>query len=184
MTSTRQPSTEFAESRARAQREQTDQRTRAARTVAGQARSQEEYTGLLSMLGLDDGPVGSPALARTLAGYVGRVAAAVKVPSDAVGYEVSDTATAYLGLTSRLPEQPSRDLMLVWDERIGWSVGVETTPGEAPYVIGQLAGDTVPAPAVVAAFVAEVVAGRHINRFQQVPEPTDRVTLAKRMATR
>lgn len=182
MTSTRQPSTEFAESRARAQREQTDQRTRAVRTVAGQARSQEEFTGLLSMLGLDEGPVGSPALARTLSGYVGRVAAAVKVPTDAVGYEVSDTATAYLGLTERLAEQPNRDLMLVWDERIGWSVGVETVPGEAPYVIGQLAGNTVPAPAVVAAFVADVVSGRHINRFQQVPEPTDRVTLAKRMA--
>ena len=152
------------------------------RTVAGQARDREEFTGLLSMLGLDDGPLGSPVLFHALAAYVRQVATTLGVPTDAVGYEVSDTATAYLGLTDRLVEQPGRDLMLVWDERLGWSVSVETTPGEAPIVVGTFDGDTVPTPATIAGFVTNVVAGRHTNRLRPVRPRSDRVSLARRMA--
>ncbi|MGH3431218.1 MAG: hypothetical protein ACRDQB_00115, partial [Thermocrispum sp.] len=47
---------------ARARQAQTEQRRRAARTVACQARDSTELSGLLSMLGLDDGPAGSTAL--------------------------------------------------------------------------------------------------------------------------
>lgn len=179
-----QPRNQFAASRARALRERTDQRSRAMRTVAGQARDGAEFTGLLSMLGLDDGPLGSPVLLHALATYVRQVAAALGVPGDAVGYEVSDTATAYLGLTDQCVTRPGRDLMLVWDERLGWSVAVETMPGESPVVVGTLASDTVPAPAVVAAFVTDVVAGRHINRMRPVQPRSDRVTLARRMTAR
>lgn len=185
MSSTRHddhPGTEFAESRARALRERLDQRNRAMRTVAGQARDREEFTGLLSMLGLDDGPLGSPILLHALAGYIRQVATEVGVPTDAVGYEVSDTATAYLGLADRRAEQPGRDLMLVWDERLGWRIAVETVPGEAPLVVGTLDGDTVPTPGAVAMFVTEVVAGRHTNRLRPVQPVSDRVTLAKRMS--
>ncbi|HEY7592204.1 MAG TPA: DUF6292 family protein [Actinophytocola sp.] len=176
------PMSQFAKSRARAQRERTEQRNRAVRTVAGHARDRNEFTGLLSMLGLDDGRGGSPTLSRSLAAYVQRVAAAVGVPVDAVGYEVSDTATAYLGLTDRLPEHAGRDLMLVWDERLGWYIGVETRPDETPLVLGYLAGETVPPPATVAQFVSEAVAGRRIERLRPVVPPADRITLARRMA--
>jgi hypothetical protein len=184
MSSTRpeQPASQFAASRDRARRERADQRDRAMRTVAGHARDQEEFTGLISMLGLDDGPLGSPVLHHALAAYVRRVAAALGVPTEAVSHEVTDTATAYLALTDRWPAQPSRDLMLVWDERLGWSVAVETTPGESPVVLGTLASDSVPTPAAVAVFVTNVVAGRHINRLRRVSPPADRITLARRMA--
>ena len=175
------PRQQFAASRARALREQVDQRNLAMRTVAGQARDREEFTGLLSMLGLDDGPLGSPVLLHALATYVRQVAAVLGVPADAVAYEVSDTATAYLGLTTRSDGYPSRDLMLVWDERLGWRVAVETAPDEAPLVIGHHDGDTVPTPAAVAVFVASVVAGRHTNRVRPVQPRSDRVTLARRM---
>jgi hypothetical protein len=176
------PRSAFVDSRVKARQERVDERTRATRIVARQARDREEFTGLLSMLGLDDGPLGSPVLLHALAAYAQQVAVAIGVPADAVGYEVSDTATAYLGLAERSGAHPSRDLMLVWDERLGWSVAVETRPGEPPFVIDHLGGDAVPAPAAVAVFVADVVAGRHTNRVRLVQPPTDRVTLALRMA--
>jgi uncharacterized protein DUF6292 len=176
------PRTRFAESRARAERERTDQRDRAVRTIAGNARDREEFTGLLSMLGLDEWQSVSSVLARSLSAYVRQVAAAVGVPADAVGYEVSDTATAYLGLSQRLPEHAGRDLMLVWDERLGWSVGVETDPGEKPLVLGYLVGETVPPPARVAQFVADAVAGHRTERLRPVLPRADRVTLARQMA--
>jgi len=176
------PRAAFTGSRVKARQERAEQRSRAMRTVAGQARDHEEFTGLLSMLGLDDGPLGSPVLLHALAAYVRQVAVAIGVPADAVGYEVSDTATAYLGLTDRSAAHSSRDLMLVWDERLGWSVAVETQPGEPPFVVDHLGGDAVPAPAAVAVFVADVVAGRHTNRVRLVQPPTDRAILARRMA--
>lgn len=176
------PMSEFAKSRLRAQRELTDHRNRAVHTVACNARDRDEFTGLLSMLGLDDGRAGSPALSRSLARYVRTVAAAVGVPPDAVGYEVSDTATAYIGLTERLPAHADRDLMLVWDERLGWFVGVETNPDEPPVVVAYLAGEMVPPPATVARFVTEAVAGHHTGRLRPVLPAADRNTLARRMA--
>lgn len=173
--------TEFAKGRARAQRERTDHRNRAVVTVARQARDRDEFTGLLSMLGLDDGHDGGPALSQSLARYVRSVAAAIGVPIDAVGYEVSDTATAYLGLTERSINDVSRDLMLVWDERLGWYVGVDDPPDETPVVLSYLGGDTVPPPATVARFVAEVMAGHCADRLLPVQSPVDRITLAQRM---
>ena len=54
---------------------------------------------------------------------------------------MTDTATAYLGLDQRSATRPGHDLMLVWDERLGWYVAVETTPTETPVVIAYLDGD-------------------------------------------
>jgi hypothetical protein len=178
------PLSEFAKSRVRAQQERTDQRDRAVRTVARQARDRDEFTGLLSMLGLDDGRGGSPALSKSLAEYVMQVARAIGVPPDAVGYEVSDTATAYLALAERSPEHAGRDLMLVWDERLGWYVGVESRPGETQLVLCYLGGDAVPSPGAVARFVAETVGGGRADRFRPVLPLVDRIMLAKRMAER
>jgi hypothetical protein len=178
----RGPMAEFAKSRARAQRELTDQRNLAVRTIARQARDRNEFTGLLSMLGLDDSQGDMPTLSRSLADYVRQVATAIGVPIDAVGYEVSDTATAYLGLPGRLPEHPSRDLMLVWDERLGWYLGIETHPDEAPVVQAYLGGDAVPSPDAVARFVVEAVAGHRTDRLRPVLPRSDRRTLANRMA--
>jgi uncharacterized protein DUF6292 len=176
------PMSQFAKSRVRAQRERTDHRNRAVRTVARQARDRDEFTGLLSMLGLDDGRGGSPELSHSLARYVRQVAAAVGVPVEAVGYEVSDTATAYLGLAERLPEHAGRDLMLVWDERLGWHIGVENEPGEPVLVLCYLGGDAVPPPTTVARFVADAVAGRRTDRLRPVLPSADRSALATLMA--
>lgn len=107
--------------------------------------------------GMDTHPETTRTLGQGLAGYVRAVAAAVGVPTEGTGYEVSDTATAYLGLSDRWA---GRDLMLVWSERHGWSIAVETEPTESPMVVAHLGGgDPVPEPAVVGRFVADVEAG-------------------------
>lgn len=74
-------------------------------------------------------------LSRGLAGYVRAVAAAVGVPGEGTESEISDTATAYLGLARRSAELPDRDLMLLWSEQVGWHIAVETDPGEEPMVL-------------------------------------------------
>lgn len=176
------PRAQFTESRARAERELTDQRQRAARTVAGQARDRTDLTALLSMLGLEDPAHRLTTLSGRLAAYVHQVAAAIGVPAEATGYEVTDTATAYLGLDERWPTRPDHDLMLVWDERLGWYVAVETAPAESPVVIGYLEGDTVPTPAEVARFVTNAAAGGGMTRIRPVLPPVERTELAERMA--
>lgn len=178
----RHPLGEFTEARAQAQRDETTQRGRAVRTVAGQSLDIDDFTSLLSILGLDDTADRSAVLELVLAEYVRRVAATVGVPAEATGFELSDTATAYLGLTERLPDRPDQDLMLVWDERLGWYVGVETVPDAAPVVVAYLGGDeVVPEPAVVARFADEAVAGRRTSRIHPVFPWDDRAELANRL---
>jgi hypothetical protein len=173
---------QFNEARHRAELERTDQQQRAVRTVAGQARDGAEFSALLSMLGLENPEQRPVTLNRRLAVYVHQVAAAIGVPAEATGCEVSDTATAYLGLDQRWPALPDQDLMLVWDERLGWYVAVENKPAEAPVVLAYLDGDTVPTPAAVARFVADAAAGSHMPRIRPVHPQTDRAALAEKMA--
>lgn len=176
------PRTQFAEARDRAERERTSQRRRAVHTVAENARDRTEFAALLAMLGLEDiGPQPVP-LSRRLADYVGQVAEAIGVTGDAVGHEVTDTATAYIALDDRCVTQPDHDLMLVWDERLGWYVAAETAPAEPPVVMAYLAGDAVPPPAAVARFVTDTVDGRRVNRIRPVLAPTERSVLAEKMA--
>ena len=51
---------------------------------------------------------------------------------------------AYLALNRRAPRYPDRDLMLIWGERDGWVVAVETDPAEEPIVLGYLGRDVLP----------------------------------------
>ncbi|MCP3803776.1 DUF6292 family protein [Allokutzneria sp. A3M-2-11 16] len=123
-------------------------------------------------------------LDRGLAGYLNAVADAVGIPAEATSFEISDTATAYLGLPHRSRERPTRDLMLVWSEGHGWAVAVEPGPGEPSAVLAHLGSEHVaPAPAVVARFVADVVAGREAGSAEPVfPTTTGRARLAQRLA--
>lgn len=119
----------------------------------------------------------SVALARGLGGYVRAVAEAIGLPAEGTSFEISDTATGYLGLTARLPAYPGRDLMLNWSERRGWWIAVETAPNEPQQLIAEFADELLPAPAEVAAFVTATLAGgraRATARFELL----DRGTLA------
>ncbi|WIX92072.1 DUF6292 family protein [Amycolatopsis sp. DG1A-15b] len=109
-------------------------------------------------------------LERSLVDYVRAVAAAVGVPDESTTVEISDTATAYLGLPRRWLDRPDHDVMLVWSERRGWWLAVETEPAEAPVVLAYQGGDNlVPAPDAVARFVADTAAGRHTGRGRPGP---------------
>jgi hypothetical protein len=182
MTST--PRTLFSEGRTRAEQERNHQQQRAVRTVAGNARNRTDFTDLLDMLGLKSPATAEPVpLSSRLAVYVQHVAAAIGVPADATGHEVTDTATAYLALDERSPAHPNHDLMLVWDERLGWYIAVETTPTEPPEVVAYLTGDAVPTPTTVARFVTDTTNGHSPSRIRPVLPHAERATLANNMAS-
>jgi hypothetical protein len=125
---------------------------------------------------------GVRALARGLAGYLKAVAEATGVPSEGTTFELSDTATAYLALNRRWSGRPGKDLMLVWSERTGWVVSVETDPGEAPMVVSRFGGtDSVPEPKAVAQFVADALTGARRETPAAAIEP-NRVRLAENLA--
>lgn len=130
-----------------------------------------------TMPSLEDSPRAAPMLGKALAAYVRQVAVTIGVPADGVAYEVSDTATAYIGLPDRVAAHPGGDLMLVWDERLGWRVETE----DNQHVLGRLRGGPVPAPEMVAAFVTDVIEGKHRPLLGPVPAPVDRATLARMM---
>jgi hypothetical protein len=174
---------EFTKSRARIELNEQALRESAARTVAGQARDAEDLYGLLAMLGLDRHD-SQATLRAGLAGYVQAVAEAMRVPVEATDFEISDTVTAYLALAVHWVLRPGRDLMLLWNETHGWSVAVETIPGESPVVLGYLGGtDVVPAPRAVAQFVAGLVNGpRNPAGRPAFPVDSDRKELTRRLS--
>ncbi|SNR28677.1 hypothetical protein SAMN06265360_101247 [Haloechinothrix alba] len=100
-------------------------------------------------------------LSRGLAAYVHAVAKALDVPVEGTTCEVSDTATAYLALATRLANYPDHDLMLVWSEQHGWEAAVETEPGVVTEVIAYFGDEPLPEPGQVLAFVRAIVEGRH-----------------------
>lgn len=162
----RHESGDFARTRAAAAQAETARRARAARTVADNSLDERDRSALLSMLDLPDPSpeaAGVPVddlylLAQALEDYVRAVSDAIGVPHEGTTCEVTDTVTAYLALACRRPEHPGHDLMLVWSERQGWAVSVETDPADPPVTLARLGGDMVPHPDTVARFVTETIA--------------------------
>lgn len=91
----------------------------------------------------------------------------------------------YLALAGRWHERADQDLMLVWSERHGWVLAVETDPTENALVVDYLGGDDlVPEPKEVAQFVVDVMAGRRRHRGDRPVFPIvgTRHDLADRLA--
>lgn len=176
------PAARFAASHANELRERDEHRDRAARAVARMARDRQDKMFLLSVLGLEPAAeTGAPDLESALAEYTRLVAERIGVPAEAVTFEVTDTATAYLGLTARTVDLPQRDLMLVWDERLGWSIAIEPRGDDQPPVICHLGRQIAPPPETVAQFVADVLRGRRRGQLSPVPPRLDRAELAAHM---
>ncbi|QRP43020.1 DUF6292 family protein [Amycolatopsis sp. FDAARGOS 1241] len=123
-----------------------------------------------------------PSLESALAAYTRAVAEQIGVPLHAVTHEVTDTATAYLGLTARTADRPQRDLMLIGDERLGWYVAIEPRGNDQPPVICHLRGQIAPPPTAVAQFVTDVLDGHRSGQLSPVPPRLDRATLAAHMS--
>jgi hypothetical protein len=62
--------------------------------------------------------------------------------------------------------------MLLWDERHGWSVALETAPADDPVVLAYLGGDVLAEADEVHRFVEDVIASRSPGR-PDVPPALD-----------
>lgn len=131
---------------------------------------------------MDRGVDSTHTLSQGLAGYVRAVAIALDLPAEGTSFEISDTATAYVALR-QAAQHPGEDLMLVWSERGGWVLAVETDPGAGSSVIAYFGGDdAVPEPPMVACFVREVLAGRREpGRSADFSTVGNRADLAERL---
>jgi hypothetical protein len=81
------------------------------------------------------------------------------VPGDATWCDVSDAASAYLGLPDLAPGKAGDTLMLLWDLHNGWTLEVDD-PLASSAVLASLGGDVAARPHVVSAFVHAVIEGR------------------------
>lgn len=106
---------------------------------------------------------------RGLRCYVHRIATGLGLGAESVCCELADRAVAYLALADRSPDQPDRDVALIWDETRGWAVGTETGSGEDVLVSAWHGGDVLPAPDDVVGFAKSFLAG-HPAGQRQPPE--------------
>ncbi|HEX3648663.1 MAG TPA: DUF6292 family protein [Pseudonocardiaceae bacterium] len=86
--------------------------------------------------------------------YVYAVAAGWRIGAEFCVLDMETPAWAYVALDWELPRYPNRDLALLWDERTGWSVAIETHSSEDLIVVA-CPNDpaVVPPPARVCRFV-------------------------------
>lgn len=97
---------------------------------------------------------------RGLRGYVTAVASAIGVGWESCALDLDTPISAYIALDWRLNDFPDRDLALLWDERHGWAVAVETHSGEDLIVLAYLGTDVVVEPTVVVRFLERFRADR------------------------
>nr|WP_052478307.1 DUF6292 family protein [Kibdelosporangium sp. MJ126-NF4] len=108
-------------------------------------------------------------LAAGLRSYVHAVARALRVEPEAAWCEVAEMCTAYVAVRERAIDYPDRDVMVLWDERVGWLVALEPRPDEKLVVLAHVDGDVVPEPPDVARVVAATLT-EQAARTSQGPE--------------
>ena len=117
-----------------------------------------------------------------LRAYLAAVARAVGVGPEAGTVDLGPPLSAYLAVDHRLAAHPDRDAALLWDERYGWAVAVETHSREDLIIVDHLGAPAVPPPARVARFLADV-ARRRAGRCPH-PPPADPDALPRLAAYR
>jgi hypothetical protein len=96
--------------------------------------------------------------ARGLREHVRQVAGALGCTGDAFLVQTEEPVSVYLPLEQRLD---GLDAALLWDPEHGWAAAVED--GGESHTVSYL-GAALPEPTVVAAFVADLAAGRPAGR--------------------
>lgn len=94
-----------------------------------------------------------------LAGYVRAVSEVVGVLPGGTARDF-DPPTVYLALSRTHSRRPEGDLLLVWSVAAGWELVLEPTERHSAELLARFGDPLVPAPAEVARFVDEVLAGR------------------------
>jgi hypothetical protein len=91
---------------------------------------------------------------RALRGYLRAVADELGVGLESATIDHATPVSAYLAIDTRLPRYPDRDVALLWDEKHGWAIAIETHSSEDLIVLAYLGGPTIaPAPRKIARFV-------------------------------
>lgn len=120
-------------------------------------------------------------VARGLQRYVRLVTWAVGLHGECSYVQVDEVAHAYVALDGSLPSFPDHDVALLWDEAHGWSAAVEQRSGGDPQVVARLAGNVLPAPEAVAAWVRRLF--RHDDTVESIEHPPTRTgDLRQRLA--
>jgi Family of unknown function (DUF6292) len=118
---------------------------------------------------------------RGLRRYVCCVAEGLGAGLEGVWSELADEAAAYVALDERLPSRPGRDVALVWDDRRGWAVAVETGSGEDLLMVAWYGPELLPAPKDVVRFTRGVLSGRI---GESAPQPAVRAAVRQRARIR
>lgn len=106
---------------------------------------------------------------RGLRDYLAAVTSALGIGLESCTVDLDVPASAYVALD----RFPGRDLALLWNERHGWAVAVETHRGGDLVVLSYLGGsEVVPRPHRVAEFLAAFLAEDH--SFGQPGPPNSR----------
>lgn len=112
-------------------------------------------------------------LERGLRGYVRHVSGTLRISGDCWCVDMARPASAYLALDGHLTGYPGRDVALLWDERQGWSVAVETHSGEDLLLVAYLGGQVLPSATKVARWVGHLFASDNPARLCAGPVPAD-----------
>ncbi len=123
------------------------------------------------------------AVIRGLHRYVRSVIEELGMRGNAFYAQLEPTAGAYIALDRKLPDHPDQDVALVWDERYGWSLALETNSSEDLITVAYHGLEILPSPAAVAAFTREVCAREDDGRSSTAPTGIreNDVTLAERL---
>lgn len=119
--------------------------------------------------------------ARGLEGYVGAVARRLGVGLESCTLDPEPPASAYLALDWRLDRFPDLDVALLWDERRGWHVALESRTGEDLITLVYQGEGLLPEPAKVCRFLTDLRTGAH--RMGQPVPPRLRLLPRDELAT-
>ncbi|AXB43775.1 DUF6292 family protein [Amycolatopsis albispora] len=97
---------------------------------------------------------------RALRAYTAAVGSACGAGPESCTVDTGTPASAYIALDGRLRRYPDRDVALVWDERHGWALAVETHSAEDLLIVCYLGHKLLARPAEVARFAAKALSGR------------------------
>lgn len=120
---------------------------------------------------------------RGLRTYVERIASGLGLGRESLWTEVADTGAAYIALRQQLPEDPGRDLALIWDEHSGWALGVENGAGDDLLVLAFYGAELLPPPENVIVFAKDTIT--HHGDATAVPparRPVEPAELENRLA--
>jgi ethanolamine utilization microcompartment shell protein EutL len=91
-----------------------------------------------------------------LRGYLATVASGLGVGLESSTLDIDAPVSAYLAVDHKAAAYPERDVALLWDERGGWSIAVETHSGEDLIVLAAMdAAEVAPPADDVVAFVEQ-----------------------------